>query len=75
MVYEYKVYCDTCCEFAYLDGFIGHMGLGKIYHEHDTFIAFMMEHGGHDVVILGQSADDLEREDYSEFEVKSEEDD
>jgi len=72
MVYEYKVYCDTCCKFAYLDGFIGNLGIGKIYHEHDTFIAFMMEHGGHEIVILGQSADDLKREDYEEFIVPTE---
>lgn len=68
MVYEYKVYCDTCCEFAYLNGFIGDLGFNKIYHEHGTFIEFMMEHGGHTIIILGQSADDLEREDYKEFQ-------
>ena len=67
MVYEYKVYCDDCCEFAYLNGFIGNMGWGKTYHEHDTFIKFMMKHGGHTIIILGQSADDLSREEYSEF--------
>ena len=73
MVYEYKVYCDDCCEFAYLDGFIGNLGYGKIYHQHDTFIAFMMKHGGHAIIVLGQSADDLSREDYSEFNEKGEE--
>jgi len=70
MVYEYKIYCDSCYKFAYLDGFIGDLGLGKIYHQHDTFMAFMREHGRCNIIILGQSADDLSRDDYSEFKHK-----
>lgn len=70
MVYEYKIYCDDCYKFAYLDGFIGHLGEGKIYHQHETFIDFMIEHGRCKIVILGQSADDLSRSDYSEFKKK-----